>query len=397
MKQFVILVLLVIAFGSEYIRAATHKTPKHPLVLVPGITGSRLSISDPSKPGYKEEVIWVNLKYLLNIRELFDKLKLIYDPISGEFVSNPKYVITVPGWGDIYTISILDSQNRTFASYYYPLVKELMKDPFMVPNVTLRGAPYDFRIDPRTNKDFVPKLKQLIEETYTRNGNRRVVLFAHSMGSIVAVRFLNAMTVEWKQKYIETFVTVNGANGGTVKVLKALLSGDNFGAIIIDPLLCRSIERTFTSIYTMLPDPRLFGPDKYLIRAPKANYSAHDYKKLFHDIHHDIGYEIWRNTTMDMDTLSEPTGVDNMYCIYSSELSTTEELRYSKPTGSGASFPDQMPDLTFGDGDGTVNLQSLEFCKKWTNAKHVHILGKSHNGILGSSKLHNLLWEILGQ
>ncbi|CAL8108210.1 unnamed protein product [Calicophoron daubneyi] len=178
--------------------------------------------------------------------------RLVYDPISGEFVSNPKYVITVPGWGDVYTISILDSQNRTIVSYYYPLVKELMKDPFMVPNVTLRGAPYDFRIDQSnvlrilcqltslwisgTNKDFVPKLKQLIEETYTRNGNRRVVLFAHSMGSIVAVRFLGAMTTEWKQKYIETFVTVNGANGGTVK------PGNNNQQIDLKCILFHGVE-----------------------------------------------------------------------------------------------------------------------------------------------------------
>ncbi|CAL8108213.1 unnamed protein product, partial [Calicophoron daubneyi] len=127
----------------------------------------------------------------------------------------------------------------------------------------------------------------------------------------------------------------------------------------------RSTERTFPSIYTMLPDPRLFGPDKYLIRTPKANYSAHDYKKLFHDIHHDIGYEIWRNATMDMDALSEPTGVDNMYCIYSSALSTTEELHYSKPTGRGAPFPDQIPDLTFGDGDGTLSrAQEIQFLPK---------------------------------
>ena len=74
---------------------------------------------------------------------------------------------------------------------------------------SVRAAPYDFRYAPHSQRFYLVSLRQLIEDTWTLNGRRRVVLFAHSMGGLYAVYFLSRQTAAWKRRYIEALVTVN--------------------------------------------------------------------------------------------------------------------------------------------------------------------------------------------
>uniref|UniRef100_A0A915JUF8 Uncharacterized protein n=1 Tax=Romanomermis culicivorax TaxID=13658 RepID=A0A915JUF8_ROMCU len=91
------------------------------------------------------------------------------------------------------------------------------------PGVSLRGAPYDWRKTPDENEDFMRKFRLLIEETYEINHFRKVVLFAHSMGNMFSLYFLNRQSKEWKDKYIKSIVCMAGPFGGSVSVLKLLM------------------------------------------------------------------------------------------------------------------------------------------------------------------------------
>lgn len=51
-----------------------------------------------------------------------------------------------------------------------------------------------------------------------------------------------------------------------------------------------------------------------------------------------------------------------MHCLHGNQIDTTEKLIYKART-----FPQGSPKIINGDGDGTVNIKSLESCKFWKN------------------------------
>jgi lysophospholipase-3 len=65
----------------------------------------------------------------------------------------------------------------------------------------------------------------LVEESYLLNGNKSVILMGHSMGAPMATYFLQQMSQEWKDKYIQSLMTLSGAYAGTFKSIKAYLMG----------------------------------------------------------------------------------------------------------------------------------------------------------------------------
>ena len=51
---------------------------------------------------------------------------------------------------------------------------------WLPPSLTRSGAPWDFRYLPSSR--FLSRLRSLIEETFTAQGGRRVLLFGYSFG-----------------------------------------------------------------------------------------------------------------------------------------------------------------------------------------------------------------------
>ena len=69
------------------------------------------------------------------------------------------------------------------------------------------------------------RFKNLIENTYQRNANMSVVLLGHSMGNPMSLYFLNRMTNQWKAKFIRSFISLNGVWGGSMKLIRLMVSG----------------------------------------------------------------------------------------------------------------------------------------------------------------------------
>lgn len=92
----------------------------------------------------------------------------------------------------------------------------------------------------------------------------------------------------------------------------------------------------------------------------------------------------------------EPPNV-KMYCFHGSGRSTPGTLIY--PEGY---FPDYTPEITEDDGDGTVNIRSLEGCQRW-KAKQERPINyqvfshAEHNGILGDARLTRALIDALNE
>ena len=74
-------------------------------------------------------------------------------------------------------------------------------------------------------KEFFDNFKNLIQDTYTLNGNKKVVLIGHSMGNTNVLYFLNQQPQKWKDQYVAKFVSLAGPYGGAAKTLRLVASG----------------------------------------------------------------------------------------------------------------------------------------------------------------------------
>lgn len=269
------------------------------------------------------------------------------------------------------------------------------------------------------NEDFNPKFKDLVEETFTNAGNQRVVILAHSLGALYGLNFLNKQSVSWKKKYVKALVVVSGPLGGSMKALKIEASGkpwlitfsifsplgDNFGIYFQNSLWYREVQRSMPSLAFLLPDPRLWGPNEPVIFTPKKNYTIHDYKEFFLDVgypegmslNHNyciLGYQMYLDTKSIVDGFVGPTGIDEVYCFYGTGIHTTAGMVYTPATRFNSAFPDQNPSILVGDGDGTVNLRSLEQCTKWDGVQYETLPNADHLGILRDERLISKLKKI---
>lgn len=387
--MFLLLVVCLILLHSPYYVIAE---TQFPIVLVPGDGGSQAYCNPTGS--VESFLLWVNLRYFITPGTLAQYFSIIYDPRTGEIHDSDLCNVTFPGWGDTWSIENLDTYKHSGTVYFEHLVTSLRQDPFYVSNRTLRGTPFDFRRAPNENPDFQQRLRLLIEETYIIAGSRRVVLLGHSLGSLYCLAFLHAQSDDWKRKYIKAFLSVSGPLGGSVKALKLEVSGDNFGVLIRSPLSFREVQRSLPSTAFLMPDPRLWPPSEPIIITPKLNYSAHDYQKLFSDINFPQGYAFLQNTKPSVDGFMGPTGLDEVYCIHGSKVSTTYQLVYPEPSFFHKGFPDEYPTLITGDGDGTVHLRSLQLCRLWPGAKYIVLEGAEHLHIVGDERFLNLIHEI---
>lgn len=371
----------------------------NPIIFVPGDGGSQIKArlnKSTSTAVYCEKhtqyyyTLWLDLSQISLAQNCFvDNMRLVYNTTTHQTLDSPGVSIQVPGFGNTDTVEFLDPGREQFTTYYYHIIERLTKEGY-IRNLSLRGAPYDFRRSPNEFQDYFLKLKNLILETYKANNNSRVILIGHSMGSPTMLYFLNKQSQAWKDKYIRSLVTISGVWGGALKTLRLMASGDNLGIFVVKPHLVRKYQRSATSTAWLMPYDTFWKPDEVLVSQPKRNYTVNDYKQFFDDINYPIGYMMRKDTENLVKKLTPP-GVE-MFCIHGVNVSTPEKLVFT--TG----FPDEQPDVKNGPGDGTVNLRSLLGCLRWQKQQiqpvhHYTIPNQKHLEILKSKKLIDYIVE----
>ncbi|XP_063679907.1 phospholipase A2 group XV-like [Bolinopsis microptera] len=345
-----------------------------PVILVPGICGSQIDgwyVKD-SAPHYyctKDSggwtLLWLCIDCMLppTISCWTDTFRLDISDVSD--IKNRAGVQTkVNDFGYTDGIGYLDEHQ--FVVQFEKLIIGIEKLPGYTRGISIRGAPYDFRYTPNTKvgQEYFIKLRYLVEETYELNGNTPVMLVAHSMGNPYIVNFLTKQDQAWKDKFIDGYVSLAGVFGGASKAIRSIISGETEGMpqIFVDPLTMREFERTSPSVFWLMPSPDLFG-DTPLLYADGRNYTAHDYHDLLLESKVPKGDELY-DLVKDLPLFVEDIGVD-VHCIHGKDQSTPLHFRY----GDDSEFPDTQPITVNGDGDGTVNLRSLELCKKFKRLK----------------------------
>ncbi|XP_015178440.1 PREDICTED: group XV phospholipase A2-like [Polistes dominula] len=358
---------------------------KSPVVLIPGDGGSQVEaklnktfavhyLCEKVSKDYFN--IWLNLELLVPviIDCWIDNMRLIYDNETRTTRSPDGVDIRIPGWGDPFVVEYLDPSKASPGSYFKDIGNMLVNDLGYIRNISLRGAPYDFRKGPNENEEYFVKLKSLIEETYYMNKNLPVTLIAHSMGAPMALIFLQKQTQAWKNKYINSLITLAGVWGGSVKAIKVFAIGDDLGAYLLRENVLKDEQITSPSLGWLLPSKLFWKENEVLVETENKNYTLANLQDFLIDINVPNGWE-FRKDNEKYQLNFTPPGVE-VHCLYGKQIDTLERLYY-KP---GMSI-DGHPQFISGDGDGTVNLRSLEGCLHWQMKQKEKVYYQAFPGI----------------
>ena len=253
----------------------------------------------------------------------------------------------------------------------------------------LLAAPYDWRYLPESQNLF-PKLRVLIESTYTKTRGRKVALIAHSLGGRYTLMFLQGQSKAWKQKYIHSFTSIGTPWGGATLSLVAIASGYNMRIPLVKGIDVRAEQRSSESNIFLLPNSFGFSPNEALIRTSNKNYTIQDYYSFFDDMNYPLGKRRLAAMERIRSNMSHP-GVP-VHCLFSHGLQTEDKFVYPEGT-----FPDEQPVISWSDGDAIVTIDSLKACEKWDSSQTVvkSFASIHHNNMFGDRNVQLYLNSIL--
>ncbi|TVU41698.1 hypothetical protein EJB05_15241, partial [Eragrostis curvula] len=367
LQQLLLLGATSLLFASSSTLAA-HSGGLHPVVLLPGYPCSQLEarLTDEYQPpsnlpgcgGRKGKGwfrLWEDDDPTMNPCST-DQLRLVYDPIAGDYRNVAGVETRVVGFGTTRGFGSQDPANRNICMG--SLVAALEGAGY-AEGENLFGAPYDFRYAPATPgkasagfSNISSSLTRLVERASKMNGHKPVILVGHSMGSFNTLVFLDRTPRSWRDRYIKHFVMLGMGAGGN-SVLLQLLNPD----VSVPPanaLAYASTTRSFVSLITMQPSPKVFGHTPLVI-TPGKNYSAHDIAEYLAAVGFSDG-EVARYRTRVLPViLGLRAPLVPLTCVNGVGLPTVERLVYM----DGELIQGGKPRVVYADGDGIINLQTV--------------------------------------
>ncbi|XP_048371992.1 phosphatidylcholine-sterol acyltransferase [Sphaerodactylus townsendi] len=335
--------------------------------------------------------IWLNLNMFLplGVDCWIDNTRVVYNRTTQRMSNAPGVHVRVPGFGKTYSVEYLDSSK--LVGYMHTLVQHLVNNGY-VRDHTVRAAPYDWRTGPNDQEEYFHNLRALVEEMYDAY-QKPVFLMGHSLGNLLILYFLLQQPQDWKDHFVQGFISLGAPWGGAVKSLRVMASGTNQGIPIMSSVKLREERQLTTSNPWLFPTGMAWPDTHTFISTPFHNYTLRDYKNFFTDINFEDGWYMW-NDTKDLLKGLPPPGVE-VYCLYGTEQPTPVTYIYDDR------FPYEDPvDMVYGDGDDSVNKGSLELCKRWhgQQKEKVHVMempGVEHLNLVFNNLTLTYVNEIL--
>jgi hypothetical protein len=165
-------------------------------------------------------------------------------------------------------------------------------------------------------------VKKLVEETYEINGKTRVHIAGHSLAAPILTYFLHSfVTQEWKDKHIESLISLGGTFGGSPKSGMGLVLGTTFGLPFVTRSLIRDLVLEMGGLVWMLPPHDSNGT--FLI-TDERSYGYDQLEDLFADLNTTVTWEVFKHEDEIKRNLSPGTAVN---CIYGYNVSTPVEFK----------------------------------------------------------------------
>ena len=258
--------------------------------------------------------------------------------------------------------------------YMFKLNNRLMELGY-IPKETVIGMPYDFRtiLDPVVRGAYFKSLKEVIIETYLKQGGRKLMVVSHSLGGIIFKWFLTEYVDEaFIEKYIDTLVIVNSPFGGTPNAVKACTIGD-FYVPFMYPLF-KDIVHRVSGIIMSLPNPLCYKESDTFVHMEDTNETIgmSDFYK-----NEGISFRVWKDLYRPyLDTICKPIQVRTKI-VLSTENQTAKRF-YTKNIESAPYKIDY--DM---NGDGLIPEKSLQYAGRvFDNHEMLCIPRSDHVGIL---------------
>lgn len=368
----------------------------NPVIFIPGDGGSQLEarlnktyrvhyICAEQSDWYD---IWLNLHLMgpLLIDCLYDNMKLHYDNKTRTTNNTQGVDIRARDFGSIDSVTYLDILHVPKTDYFENIVATLEKQNNLTRNVDMLGASFDFRKAPNELELHFKNLTSLIETLYAQSNYRPITLICHSMGCLNSLHLLNQKSDIWKEIHIKRLITLGAPWDGSFKAISSMFFGDNLGIPLLDTKKLRVIQSSFPSLMYLFPKGPTFE-NLTLVETLNTNYTLNDLDQLLTKANLSDQLEMWRDTRKIANNLKAPNV--EIWCLYGSGYPTPKKLIISNEIS--AAIDSWKYNEIQGDGDGTVNIESLEACKsfrqqqrepvytrEFQNIDHIEILrGKS--------------------
>lgn len=377
-----------------------------PIVLVPGTGGNQLEaklVGKPSKPAWycysttnSYFTLWLDIISLLpySINCWVDNMRLEWDMSTMTVKNSPGVISRVSAFGETSSFETVDKTG--LVKYMIPFIDHLTTLGY-IRGKDIRGSPYDFRYAPdQLPDDFHTNFRKLIETTYASNGNQQVTLISHSYGCPVTLYFLSLQTQDWKTKYLKQWIALSGVFGGTKQQIQLYAGGLLMGVpkAVVNPLTIRGEQRTCTSNLFMLPGQYFWPKSDVVVKTTKRSYTIADTDDLLKDIGFQQGVNMRKHIVNSSSLMFSSPGVP-IHCFYGYiPKSTIERLEYN------GNFPDSPSQFIMGDGDGTVNSESLKLCAMFAKRQQQEVTvtevpGVDHNGVFSNKVVLNAINKLL--
>jgi len=352
----VLLLMSLILFLIQIPYGQRQADIKPPIIIVPGIMGSvlyndntygendRRSNNNKMDDGEK---VWPNLQkiYEEDDDKHLDALKLKND---GKEPADPKYKIKVDDlvWAyDPNTIELKWWHKVLNALFGWLGICRLpegtniyggLRDHLQTKKYAVSAFSYDWRKDIRASANF---LADEIQKVYEKEGEKQVVIIAHSMGGLVS-RYALHKKIKDAHKKVAKLITLGTPHLGAVDAYIPLWYGSPVR--LLSPQKTKEIAANFPGLYQMLPNQVFFDsygeifwdgwvgeegerkPERW-VASLERTYNVNEESKLPNETLINDGREFWKELDA-WDKLGWIADVD-VYLIASSGLWTEAEIR----------------------------------------------------------------------
>jgi len=341
-----------------------------PIIMMPGLIGSRLQaqLHDGPQPHFWCEKdsdgewvqLWLSLEQVVPEQKdcLLDRLQLYFNETTGNY--SDAHGVTLDSnvdFGDVGGISSLDPTFPSESGYFRTMIQSFTALGYE-PGKNLHGAPYDWRKAPDGHATgLYPKLKALLEQTVAANGKPAHVI-THSLGGPTALGFFNRQTDEWLAEHVASFAPISGVFGGSLKQVKAYVSGDTMGIPLVPTDYLRQAQVSAASGAFMMATTDTFAPSEVLVTTDERNYTSSEWLSFLDDLGHTQAAAITRHMdALGVNAQQQTAPRVRTHLITSHGVATARGYKFKGRFKPG--YEEAATEVINGDGDGTVNLESL--------------------------------------
>ena len=147
-----------------------------------------------------------------------------------------------------------------------------------------------------------------------------------------------------------------------------MLYGDNLGIPLLNNYKLQALQSTFPSLMYLFPREPAFDMDRILVETPTNNYTLRNLDDLFVAAKLPDQKEMWHDTRDIANKLKAPNV--EIWCLYGSGVDTPSKIIYKDSFDSNKYYE------LYGDGDGTVNLDSLRACEQFAREQEKPVYSK---------------------